>query len=130
MQYRYKYESYPNFRRPTSLAAITIFPLYIYLLIFYTPMTTGNLTVEIAKKYAPRLILGLDIDEDLISKACARIRNLHFIAKRLSWYCIGNGQLKDSKKGMDYFQKMLNSNVVILCMVITTITISMILSPV
>ena len=70
-------------------------------------MTTGNLTVEIAKKYAPRLILGLDIDEDLISKACARIRNLalHSKATFMVPRALATGQLKDSKKGMDLFPK-------------------------
>ena len=70
-------------------------------------MLVGNLTIEVAKKLAPRHILGIDIDADLVGKANARIRNLalHSKATFMVPRALATGQLKDTKKGMDLFPK-------------------------
>ena len=38
---------------------------------------SGNITIAIAKKYQPKLIKGLDIDESLIKKAKTNLRVAH-----------------------------------------------------
>lgn len=65
------------------------------------------MTIEVAKKYSPRHILGVDIDADLVGKASARIRNLalHSKATFMVPRVLATGQLKDTRKGMDLFPK-------------------------
>ena len=67
----------------------------------------GDLTVEVAKKFAPRYIIGIDMDDDLVGKANSRVRNLalHSKATFMVPRALATGQLKESKKGMDLFPK-------------------------